>query len=182
MWDIEHNNAVSDTRPDDDRRDSDDNNRLQWLKKATDIPEIEKIVTADGQPVLPLIHTITDNKYYLAKYQENTRDFIQVYEAVINYFGGAGEADHSIGNLTLLDSSTNRSYKNDVFPLKRKTILERTLSDVFIPLCTRKVFMKGFAESGDLLRWREVDKKAYTEEIINCICNYLKLEDADNEQ
>ena len=35
------------------------------------IPEIEKIVTADGQPVLPLIHTITDNKYYLAKYQEN---------------------------------------------------------------------------------------------------------------
>ena len=182
MWDIEHINAVSDTRPDDDRRDSDDNNRLQWLKKATDIPEIEKIVTADGQPVLPLIHTITDNKYYLAKYQENTRDFIQVYEAVINYFGGAGEADHSIGNLTLLDSSTNRSYKNDVFPLKRKTILERTLSDVFIPLCTRKVFMKGFAESGDLLRWREVDKKAYTEEIINCICNYLKLEDADNEQ
>ena len=118
----------------------------------------------------------------IAKYQENTRDFIQVYEAVINYFGGAGEADHSIGNLTLLDSSTNRSYKNDVFPLKRKTILERTLSDVFIPLCTRKVFMKGFAESGDLLRWREVDKKAYTEEIINCICNYLKLEDADNEQ
>ena len=182
MWDIEHINAVSDTRPDDDRRDSDDNNRLQWLKKATGIPEIEKIVTADGQPVLPLIHTITDNKYYLAKYQENTRDFIQVYEAVINYFGGTGEADHSIGNLTLLDSSTNRSYKNDVFPLKRKTILERTLSDVFIPLCTRKVFMKGFAESGDLLRWRDVDKKAYTEEIINCICNYLKLEDVDNEQ
>lgn len=180
-WDLEHINAVSDARPDDDRRDSDDNNRLQWLKKTADIPEIEKITTADGQSVQDLVKTIVDNKYYLAKYQPNTKDFIQVYEAVINYFGGAGEPDNSIGNLTLLDGGTNRSYKNDVFPLKRKTILERTMSDVFIPLCTRKVFMKGFAESGDLLRWRDVDKKAYTEEIISCVCKYLKLEDESHE-
>lgn len=180
-WDLEHINAVSDTRPDDDRRDSDDNNRLQWLKKATDIPEIEKITTADGQPVQDLVKTIIDNKYYLTKYQPNTKDFIQVYEAVINYFGGIGEPDNSIGNLTLLDGGTNRSYKNDVFPLKRKTILKRIMSDVFIPLCTRKVFMKGFAESGDLLRWRDVDKKAYSEEIIDCICKYLKLEDESDE-
>ena len=89
-WDLEHINAVSDTRPDDDRRDSDDNNRLQWLKKVVDIPEIEKITTADGQPVQDLVKTIIDNKYYLTKYQPNTKDFIQVYEAVINYFGMPG--------------------------------------------------------------------------------------------
>ena len=180
-WDLEHINAVSDTRPDDDRRDSDDNNRLQWLKKAVDIPEIDRITTADGQPVLDLVKTIVDNKYYLTKYQPNTKDFVQVYEAVINYFGGTREPDHSVGNLTLLDGGTNRSYKNDVFPLKRKTILERTMSDVFIPLCTRKVFMKAFSESGDLLRWRDVDKKAYTEEIISCVGKYLKLEDESHE-
>ena len=51
------------------------------------------------------------------------------------------------------------------------------MTDVFIPLCTRKVFMKGFEVSSDLLRWREPDKKAYTEEIIDHICKYLKLED-----
>lgn len=176
FWDLEHINAVSDTRPDDDRRDSDDNNRLQWLQKAVNVPEIDKISTADGRKVRDLITSIIDNKYYLSKNQPSTKDFIQVYEAVINYFGGTGEPDNSIGNLTLLDGGTNRSYKNDVFPLKRKTILERTMSDVFIPLCTRKVFMKGFAESGDLLRWQKVDKRAYTKEIIDCICKYLKLE------
>lgn len=181
-WDLEHINAVADTRPDDDRRDSADNNRLQWLKKTADIPELDKIMTVDGQPVQDLVKTIIDNKYYLSKYQPGTRDFIKVYEAVINYFGGTKDPDNSVGNLTLLDGGTNRSYKNDVFPLKRKLILERTMSDVFIPLCTRKVFMKGFAESGDLLRWRDVDKKAYTEEIISCICKYLKLEDGDHEQ
>ena len=181
FWDLEHINAVSDSRPDDDRRDYEDNNRLQWLKKTKDIPEIEKIQTADGQPVESLVKTIIDNKLYLAKNQANSKDFIQVYEAVINYYGGTGEADNSIANLTLLDCGTNRSYKNDVFPLKRKTILERTMSDVFITLCTTKVFMKGFAESGDLLRWRDADKKAYAEEIISCNSKYLKLEDVSHE-
>ena len=180
-WDLEHINAVSDTRPDDDRRDSEDNNRLQWLLNTKEIPEIEKIFTADGQPVQELVKTIIENKYYLAKYQPNTKDFIQVYEAVINFYGGAGEPDNSLGNMTLLDGGTNRSYKNDVFPLKRKTILKRSIEDVFIPLCTRKVFMKGFIESGDLLRWRDVDKKAYVKEINDCICKYLKLEDEISE-
>ena len=180
VWDLEHINAVSDARPDDDRRDFEDNNRLQWLNKTVNIPEIEKIVTADGQPVQDLVKTIIEKKYYLSKYQPNTKDFIQVYEAVINYYGGNGEPDNSIGNLTLLDGGTNRSYKNDVFPLKRKTILERTISDVFIPLCTRKVFMKGFAGSEDLLRWRDVDKKAYTNEIVGCISDYLMLEVVDH--
>ncbi len=180
-WDLEHINALADTRPDDDRRDFADNNRLQWLLKTSDIPEIEKIMTADGRSVLTLVKTIIDDRLYLSKNQPNTKDFIQVYEAVINYFGGTGDPDNTIGNLTLLDGGTNRSYKNDVFPLKRKTILEKAMSDVFIPLCTRKVFMKGFAESGDLLRWRDVDKKAYTEEIISCICKYLRLEDVSHE-
>ena len=181
-WDLEHINAVSDTRPDDDRRDSGDNNRLQWLKKAVDIPEIDKIVTSDGDNVLQLIQKIIDEKLYLSKYQPNTKDFIQVYEAVIDYFGGAGEPDNSIGNLTLLDGGTNRSYKNDVFPLKRKTILKRMIGDVFIPLCTQKVFMKGFEESDNLLRWDQKDKAAYTNEIINCICKYLMLEGSVDEQ
>lgn len=178
-WDLEHINAVSDTRPDDDRRDSADNPRLQWLKNAAQIPEIEKIATANGTHVQQLIEEIIDKKLYLSKYQPGTKDFIQVYEAIINYYGGTGEPDNSIGNLTLLDGGTNRSYKNDVFPLKRKIILKRTMTDCFIPLCTRKVFMKGFAESDDLLRWRENDKKAYTEEIVDCICKYLKLEAND---
>ena len=180
MWDLEHINAVADTRPDDDRRDSEDNNRLQWLKRAKEIPEIDKINTPDGRSVIDLIDTIIDRKYYLSKAQQGTKDFIQVYDAVINYYGGQSEADNSIGNITLLDCGTNRSYKNDVFPLKRKTILDRTMKDVFIPICTKNVFLKGFAESRDLLRWSNIDKKSYTDGIISCICKYLKLEEEIN--
>ena len=176
-WDLEHINAVSDTRPDDDRNDSEENNRLQWLIRACEIPDIDKIKTSDGTPVLDLINTIRDNKYYLSKYQSNSKDFIQVYETVINYFGGSGDPDHSIGNLTLLDCGTNRSYKNDVFPLKRNTILNRTMSDVFIPLCTRRVFMKAFADSRDLLRWGDIDKAAYMDDIVKNISRFLHLKE-----
>lgn len=181
LWDLEHINAVAETRPDDDQRDSENNPRLLWLNRALNIPEIDKIQTADGRPVYSLIKEIRDKKYYLSRYQQDTRDFIQVYEAVIAYFNESEGTDNSIANLTLLDGGTNRSYKNDVFPLKRIDILKRKMSDVFIPLCTWKVFMKGFVESDDLLRWHSSDKKAYMNEIIDCICEYLQLEDDDHE-
>lgn len=181
LWDLEHINPIMDTRPDDDRRDSDDNPRKQWLEKAVNLDEIKDIQfnvpRDDGKTVYEVANHVLKNRLYLSKNQPGTKDFIQVYETIINFFGQTTEPDNSIGNLTLLDGGTNRSYKNDVFPLKRKTILSRTMTDVFIPLCTRKVFMKGFADSSNLLRWGAEDKKAYIKEIIDCICEYLKLED-----
>ncbi|MCR5137024.1 MAG: DUF262 domain-containing HNH endonuclease family protein [Oscillospiraceae bacterium] len=180
-WDLEHINAVSDTMPGDDRRDTETNSRRQWLKKAAQLPELERIVTADGRRVQELLPELLKEKRYLAGKQPGTRDFIQVYEAIIRFFGGQEGPDHSIGNLTLLDGGINRSYRNDVFPLKRKAILERSAQGIFIPLCTRKVFMKGFRESADLMCWRESDKKAYTEEIVCFLCSFLNLEELQNE-
>jgi len=179
-WDIEHINAVADTRPNDDRRDSEDNARLQWLRRAQEIPELDQIKTSTGASVKELLNTVITNQYYLNAKQNGTKDFIEVYDSIINFYGGT-EPDNSLGNLTLLDSGTNRSYKNDVFPLKRKVILERTMEDVFIPPCTRNIFLKGFQGSSDLLRWNKADKIEYFDDIVNRISKYLKLED-DNEQ
>lgn len=178
-WDIEHINAVASTRPDDDRRDSEDNARLLWLERAKEIPEIEKITTSSGEPVQGRIDKIINNRTYLSKYQEGTKDFIDVYEAVINYFGDSNEPDNSIGNLTLLDEGTNRSYKNDVFPLKRKIIIDNTMRNTFIPLCTVRVFMKGFAEAKNLLKWDSKDRETYINDIVKSLAEYLKLENAN---
>ena len=93
----------------------------------------------------------------------------------------AGEPDHSIGNLTLLPSFINRAYQNDVFSVKRRIILEQHARGTFIPLCTRKVFLKDFPGAGTALTWEEADKKAYTEEIIRSLCSFLKLEDPGHE-
>lgn len=50
------------------------------------------------------------------------------------------EADDSLGNLTLLDAQTNRSYQNSSFVDKRKVIIDRESKGLFVPLCTKIYF------------------------------------------
>lgn len=90
-----------------------------------------------------------------------------------------GEPDNGIQNLCLLDRGTNRSYKNDSFKLKRKKIIEQEKSGVFIPVCTRNVFMKYYTKSVksfDL--WNDGNKEDYIEDIENVLKDYLN----NNEQ
>ena len=55
--------------------------------------------------------------------------------------------------------------------------MNRTMSDVFIPLCTRRVFMKAFADSRDLLRWGDIDKATYMDDIVKNISRFLHLKE-----
>ena len=48
-------------------------------------------------------------------------------------------------NLTLLDSGTNRGYGNAPFAVKRQYIIEKEKAGLFIPPCTRDVFLKTFS-------------------------------------
>ena len=48
-----------------------------------------------------------------------------------------------IGNLTLLDSGTNRSYKNKIFAWKENIIRNRIKAGVFVPICTQNIFNKS---------------------------------------
>lgn len=72
------------------------------------------------------------------------------------------EADDSLGNLTLLDASTNRSYGKSPFLQKRKVIIEVDAKGKFVPVCTRNVFLKVYSEEiSDFDIWSENDKSDY---------------------
>jgi uncharacterized protein with ParB-like and HNH nuclease domain len=87
-----------------------------------------------------------------------------------------GEEDNSIRNLCLLDSGTNRSYKNDSFKEKRKKIIEREIEGTFIPICTKNVFMKYYtANVTDIEVWNEKDRQSYLKQIQKIIKQYLPL-------
>ena len=67
-----------------------------------------------------------------------------------------------IGNLTLLDLYTNRSYGNALFVVKHNTIRDRISEGVFVPICTQKVFEKDFPGCAqDFRRWNWEDKKTH---------------------
>ena len=104
---------------------------------------------------------------------------------------------NKIWNFTLLDSSTNRSYGNAIFPAKRKVIIGKdqgkkfnpsTIDEngqivlgsaenspsAFIPPCTRYVFLKYYnTASFDPNVWTRNDAEAYKDNIIEVLKNFL---------
>lgn len=72
------------------------------------------------------------------------------------------EADDNIGNLTLLDAQTNRSYQHAPFIEKRKIIIERESKGLFVPLCTKNIFLKVYSKNlSNMDIWETEDKKDY---------------------
>ncbi len=177
IWEIEHINAVADDRPN-DTYDRDNNACKIWLENTKPMPHINNLNLPTGENVGEAINRVLSEKLYLAQNEAGITTFISIYETVIKYFGDSEDTDNSIANLTLLDSSTNRSYKNDIFPLKRKKILENCTKEFFIPLCTKNVFLKAYIQANDLLKWTKMDKESYVEDIVGKISEYLGLEDA----
>lgn len=178
-WDIEHINAVADDRPR-DTYDREQNECKIWLENAKNVPGIESLTLPDGEQVTAAIDRILENKLYLPQNEPDTATFIDVFECIINYYGDSNETDNSLANLTLLDSGTNRSYKNSVFPLKRIKILENCTKEIYIPLCTKNVFLKAYLNVKSLLKWTQEDKEAYIDDIVKNISEYLRLEDAES--
>lgn len=82
----------------------------------------------------------------------------------------------TIGNLTLLDAETNRSYGNALFPRKRKEILEAIRNGKYVPQCTQMIFYKNFGETSlqNSLYWSDACKKAYQDYILNELKEYGK--------
>lgn len=119
----------------------------------------------------------------------------------IEDIGGSNRLDQNeknkIWNFTLLDSSTNRSYGNAIFPAKRRVIIGKDQgkkfnpltiengqikessptengSSAFIPPCTKYVFLKYYnTASFDPNAWTKDDADAYKNNIIEVLKNFL---------
>ncbi len=112
----------------------------------------------------------------------------EILNAMVNRVYDIIEEDNSkerknwIGNLTLLDSGTNRSYKNKIFAWKKEILRERIRSGVFVPICTQNIFNKVIPGASHVdWKWSHEDKKAYHAYLLNEI-NEFKREFEDKDQ
>lgn len=98
------------------------------------------------------------------------RTAVEYYYASGNRNTGMFEKD-TIGNLALLNSSINREYKNALFPQKLRTLKRSDQEGVYIPLCTKYMFLKYYSNpqanvsAFSMMRWRQEDQDEYTEAI-----------------
>jgi len=155
-WDIEHITAIKEDMP--------KNNKLQWLEDT--LPYIDKSKAGS----MELISSIK-------KFDELTTNFEALFEKIIRHFDEDIEDEqiNHISNLALLDSETNRGYKNAVFPVKRKTIIERDKRGTFIPIGTKNVFLKYFADYPPKISfWTKEDREKYEQDLYNILKDYLE--------
>ena len=162
-WDIEHITSVKDKIPESRQQ------KENWLEDA------KKFIDDKDD----------DGKKLLGKISGYEIDdaFDELYEEIVAHFNQNLEDDDidDISNLTLLDSETNRGYKNAVFPVKRATIIKREKEGTFIPLCTKNAFLKYFSEYPPKMSfWTQEDRENYFKDIEKILNIYLPSQEVNS--
>ena len=106
----------------------------------------------------------------------NIELFSSLYNKIINKIvDNSIKNKNSVGNLTLLDSHTNRAYGNSLFPTKRRFIIERDKKGLFVPPCTKNVFLKYYQTGNvDLRKWTAQDETEYRNDIETTFSEFFK--------
>ena len=82
--------------------------------------------------------------------------------------------NNGISNLALLDESTNRSYGNAMFPIKRNRIIDNDSNGIFVPIGTKNLFLKYYSKKmGDAMYWQQKDANDYLMAIQEVLKQYL---------
>lgn len=189
-WDIEH--IASQT----DNSLRNENEWTRWLQSIeTDYPSY---FDYDGDINEDCLNAKIQRYKMAFEKEKNKNNFNQLYKTIIRYneeetLGNEAIKENekdNIGNLVLLDKHTNRSYKNALFPQKRKAIITadglgaKDETRQFIPLCTMQCFTKAYNKENNvkLNAWTKADAEAYLEDIKEKLSKYFtNKKDQDNE-
>ena len=176
-WDIEH----VDSQNESDLQKKEE--RIKWMEIVKDLLDGKK----DDENANSLKKEVT---YLLNKYdsQDTTvgnTEYKNFYKKVNGYFSPNQETvnKNRIGNLTLLDSKTNRSYHDAPFPYKRQCIIniDKT-GESFLPVCTRNLFLRYYSDKEtdssqfNNMHWTEKDMVKYEDAIIDMITPIFNTE------
>ena len=156
-WDIEHIHAIA----------TDTNNKAvqkAWLEENKNYITDDKTLAKKNQDILSLKEIK----------EEELSSLVEEVTKYLSEKGFDNDNINDLSNLTLLDSGTNRSYKNIIFPLKRMRIIEEDKKGTFIPLCTKNVFQKYYTpKANDLSIWTKDDKENYRQSIITTFNTFV---------
>jgi len=160
-WDLEHIHAITSSVP---KRISE---QRAWLE--TIVNDSFLCLREEGKKLQEEARNILDGSI-------DDDKFNKLYEVTISEYGVNNDND-SISNITLLDSRTNKSYRNSPFPIKRQVIIENDKEGKFIPVCTKNVFLKYYSKSLDQMNyWSEKDEEDYIGEIKGTLSELLEID------
>ena len=177
-WDIEHIRSVASDMP------KNQDTQKRWLEQIVDYISDDDVVVQEkhlSDKQLTAAQSIKEQATRLNSASFDYSQFAKLYEDFIQLYNpnSDDEVDNSIGNLTLLDSGTNRSYKNAIFPIKRKCIIELDKQATYVPLCTKNVFLKYYSKNVDkMLFWEDKDSSDYQQAMLYTFTDFFSSKGA----
>lgn len=170
QWDLEHIRSVKSDMP--QRIDA----QKAWLGQAVEYfsePELAavgRVHPTSEQELVERLRTLRDKEPFDASaFEVAFNDVIDRYDP-----GSDIEVDNSIGNLTLLDAGTNRSYGNAIFPHKRRKLIALDKAGRFVPPCTKNAFLKYYSTKIDeMLVWSRVDAKEHQHALSSSLVRFF---------
>lgn len=194
-YDIEHIHATAEEKADKKSRYEWFKNNYSAIKKEKEKLEKklkEKLKDSDDLKYKIEEFVFFEKGYHEDKNFDSFKDerFNDLREIMINDNSEEDlSKDDEIKNLCLLDSTTNRTYKNSLFITKREMILkkakgEMAKEDYVYPLllCTERIFLKFYSnvDSDDNLNfWTRNNREAYLKDISKKVTDFLNLKGED---
>jgi len=188
-WTLEHIHAQNSERIDHSIKDK----WVEWFDENKKV--LERLSSRlPNDENLTLLISFFNNEYNRLinnKERYTFNDVTKVFDLVLKYFNdlsaqeGTPTVMHGISNMALLSGSTNASIGNSVFEVKRQMIMDDDAKGNYIPLCTRKVFLKYYNKNDKNFTvqqnfyWSDKDRKHYLEDIKEVLKPYI---DAENQQ
>jgi hypothetical protein len=150
------------------------NKKEQWIEWLN--LHKESLINIDKEANKDLIQDITN----AVKDENLKRDkFLELCNKVIDIFSEKENIKyiHSLSNLALLEISDNSALNNSAFDVKRNKIIDMDKKGDYIPICTRRAFLKYYTPSqfNQMHFWGEADRDGYINDMNYVLRNYLSI-------
>lgn len=172
-WDVEHIDSQNDATLQDFKE------RITWMEN------VDKCLKLEIKSNAPYCDKALEKKcselikHFKERNKVEQNSYSEFYKEVNNHFSSGDSSDtnkDNISNLTLLNSSTNREYKDAPFMYKRQVIINKDKDGkCFLPICTRNCFLKYYTDAEndisqlDAMRWNKIDKSNYLTALHNVL-------------
>lgn len=190
-WSLEHVNPQSEGRLAKSQTKEKTSDWMAWLKEHAKYLSLK--LYEDESKENDRLKLRTEVGDIVAKGETHLTEavFQDVRERIVAYFNkDFTECEHTIGNLALLSRNHNSSLGNNIFVSKRDAVLKMCAGGDFVPLCTRRLFLKYYCQEVekdkenavgqalDILTysfvvWTKDDATLYADAIETTLNNYL---------
>lgn len=185
-WSLEHIHARNSESFDKNKKDP----WIKWLDLHVQIlQELQQNpqVFFDSTQIEVIIEQIEKYNNPLLTWERFSDLFKKVNDLFTEDAESMDRESEGLSNLALLSMPDNAALNNSVFEVKRREIINLDKKGSFIPICTRRVFMKYYFDDGLATQnffWSSDDRRNYFDEIKKCLnkSGYLPVNHIDLEE